>query len=281
MMHASIGRSSALVPLSLSDLEAFDDEPRVRDVRVGEALGFEQARDVRKLIERNLEEIEGFGLARHRGAPISSGKGRITEVQEYWLNEPQALLVCMFARTAKAAEVRRRIIDVFMNWRHARLESPKTTENSIELSLADRIYGATKIANSLANRADPTCQAEHRRVFEQALAWAFKRLGPMKKPAQPCATPQTNKFALPDRDVLADFFEERVIFQKGRKVTARAMFEAYVEWAEREGLDPMTETSFGRRAEAFCPKSMGRVRFYLDCRLIASSSSPAIKGRLS
>jgi hypothetical protein len=108
---------------SLSDLNPeFDGEPRLRDLTIADRLGYERPRDIRKLIERNKEEIESHGaLARHHGAPIISGKGREMDVEEYWLNEAQCLLVCMFSRTAIAAEVRRAVIEVFMAWRRGEL----------------------------------------------------------------------------------------------------------------------------------------------------------------
>jgi hypothetical protein len=37
------------------------------------------------------------------------------------LNEAQALLVCLFSRTGKAAEVRRALIEVFTAWRRGQL----------------------------------------------------------------------------------------------------------------------------------------------------------------
>lgn len=103
------------------DLTILDEEPRVQDLRLAEALGFSQPRDIRKLIDRNKGELELYGLlARHGGAPIRSGKGRLMESLEYWLNEAQALLVCMFSRTDQAARVRRELVEVFMAWRRGK-----------------------------------------------------------------------------------------------------------------------------------------------------------------
>jgi hypothetical protein len=51
-------------------------------------LEFAGPRDIRKLIERNREELERDGTLRHRGAtPISGGP----VATEHWLNEDQAL----------------------------------------------------------------------------------------------------------------------------------------------------------------------------------------------
>ena len=96
------------------DVEVIDEVARICDVRLAEALGFGQVRDIRKIIERNIEELLIHGPSRQRGAMVEIGSGAKREVQEYWLNEQQALLICMFSRTTKAAEVRAQMIDAFM-----------------------------------------------------------------------------------------------------------------------------------------------------------------------
>ncbi|KZC97216.1 hypothetical protein [Thalassospira xiamenensis] len=109
--------------LSASDLNTSiaKDEPRIRDERLGECLGMARPRDIRKLIERNTAELEGFGPLRHRGAMVEIGSRATREVKEYWLNEEQALLICMFARTSRAQAVRREVITVFTAWRQRRM----------------------------------------------------------------------------------------------------------------------------------------------------------------
>ncbi len=109
--------------LSVSDLEKYDNDPmpRICVRRLGECLGFDRPRKIRDLVERNLEELKAYGSTPHRGAMITIGKGGQREVQEYWLNEEQALLICMFARTDRAAEVRREVITVFTAWRKGTL----------------------------------------------------------------------------------------------------------------------------------------------------------------
>lgn len=107
--------------LALRDVVMVDGEPRIKDLILAERLGFDRPRVIRELIDRNKQELEGYGtLAPCRTASIS-GKGRVQEVVEYFLNEGQALLICMFSRTARAAAVRREVIRVFLDWRHGRL----------------------------------------------------------------------------------------------------------------------------------------------------------------
>lgn len=109
-----------LPALTASDLTVMADEPRVRDLDLAERLGFSLARDIRQIIRRNGDELamhgEVFGVT-----PKTSPKGGRPGV-EFWLNEPQALLVCMFSRTPKAAEVRRQVVGVFLAWRRGELD---------------------------------------------------------------------------------------------------------------------------------------------------------------
>lgn len=103
--------------LTIADLKVKAGEPRVLDLRLGELLGFSRAANVRKIIRRNVPELQLHGrLVLHGGASIS-GKGRVAQVDEFYLNEAQAILVAMFSRTPKAAEVRAQVIAVFLAWR--------------------------------------------------------------------------------------------------------------------------------------------------------------------
>ena len=114
--------------LSLSDLRVIsEEEPRLQDLKIAEALGFRRKRVIRELIVRNMAELERFGAV-WRGANISvSGRGRQTEVTEYWLNEEQALLIATLSDAPRAAEVRHMLIKVFVAWRRGQL--PPAPEN--------------------------------------------------------------------------------------------------------------------------------------------------------
>lgn len=104
-------------PLTRSDLREPDAEPRIPDLRLGEALEFDRPRDIRKLIDRNTAELERYGSICAMVAQNDDPRGRGRKGQAYFLNEGQALLICMFARTPKATEVRRQVIEAFMAWR--------------------------------------------------------------------------------------------------------------------------------------------------------------------
>ena len=112
--RASHHKEAVMLNLRVVEIAA---EPRVLDVALAEALGFERPRVIRELIERNRPELQTFGNLPYRTAKLA-GRGRPTT--ECHLNEAQALLVCMFARTPNAAIVRKQVIEVFIAWRQGK-----------------------------------------------------------------------------------------------------------------------------------------------------------------
>ncbi|PRA46641.1 hypothetical protein CQ062_23150 [Ochrobactrum sp. MYb68] len=105
---------------TIADLNTdIDNEPRVQDICLADALGFSRPRAIRQIIDRNEIELDTYGsLATRRG------KSRGQSFTEYFLNEGQALLICMFAKTVAAASVRKALVDVFMEYRLGRAEKP-------------------------------------------------------------------------------------------------------------------------------------------------------------
>lgn len=109
--------------ISPADLKLIDTQPRVMDLRLADALGFDRDRKIRDLIKRSTGELQQHGEVCTTVGQTSQAGGRPS--LEYWLNEPQSLLICMFARTENAAEVRKEIIRVFMDWRAAHAQPQK------------------------------------------------------------------------------------------------------------------------------------------------------------
>lgn len=97
-------------------------EPRISDETLAVVLDCPSARPIRKLALRHRDELSACGVLSHFDAKLgANGRPRRT----YLFNERQALLVCMFARTAKAAEARRAVIDTFAAWRNGTLQPYK------------------------------------------------------------------------------------------------------------------------------------------------------------
>lgn len=100
------------------DLVDIDREPRIPDLTLAGRLGYEKPHSVRKLIERNRDELAAHGLVVTRPSSFfhDGEKSRRTgrPGTAYLLNEGQALVVCALSRTPIAAKVRQDIIAVYM-----------------------------------------------------------------------------------------------------------------------------------------------------------------------
>lgn len=121
--------------ISPTDLHVLDAEPRVQDLRLAEALEFSQPIDIRKLVRRNANELSTYGEVFATVAKTTPNGGRPGE--EFWLNEPQSILICMFSRTDKAAQVRAEIVRVFMEWRRGRRAGGISAEQLLEFPHED------------------------------------------------------------------------------------------------------------------------------------------------
>lgn len=82
------------------DLRLVKNAPRVLDIRLAEALEFAQSRDIRKLIQTNLNELAGYSEVCAVATQTSEQGGR--PGKEYWLTEEQALLICMRSDAPRA-----------------------------------------------------------------------------------------------------------------------------------------------------------------------------------
>ncbi|MBC05681.1 hypothetical protein [Thalassospira sp.] len=198
--------------LSAADLDSTDTkEPRIQDERLGERLGLSRPRDIRKLIDRNRAELEGFGPLAPRWR-----KSRGQDFEEYWLNEAQALLVCTFARTDRAAEVRRELIMVFLAWRRGSLPTrlPRWTPTRGEMrdinSRASQIlqtrFGAVRDALVAQIRADRL--AGHIRPLSD-YAIEPTTLLPSNDPGLPKLDDGQALFCIEGRMVLTDITDAR------------------------------------------------------------------------
>lgn len=102
------------------DLDASsEDEPRVRDVDVASRAGLAQPRDVRRVIEKNWDELSAYGEIRISalGAQFRRGpKGR-----EYWLNEEQATALLAMLKTPLARQLRIALVKLFVAYRRGLL----------------------------------------------------------------------------------------------------------------------------------------------------------------
>lgn len=117
-------------------------EPRALDIDIAERLGFSQPRDIRKLIKRHAAELAGFGAPRWRANKVRSGKGRWQNVEEFLLNEEQALLVSVLSDAPHASDVRAMLIRVFVAWRRGHLAPTQPSDLDVRTNgIARQVNG--------------------------------------------------------------------------------------------------------------------------------------------
>lgn len=130
---------SELVHVNGWDLIIDDDEPRVRDIDIAEHAGLARPRDIRKVIERNREELEAHGklVVRATKARINNVPG-LREVSEYMLNEAQTIAISARLETSQAMQVRIEIIKTTMMWRRS-VKKPTPANIGLDISHGPRI----------------------------------------------------------------------------------------------------------------------------------------------
>lgn len=79
------------------------------------------------------------------------------------------------------------------------------------------------------------------------LAWAVRGCSAWQKQglAPPADVVNATKEYRADMDVFGQFLEERCVVTPGVNVGATAIYEAYKEWCEQEGIHPLTQKIFG------------------------------------
>lgn len=102
------------------DLDVSDaDEPRARDVDIAKRAGLADPHSVRRIIEKNWDELTRYDEIRVSDHDRKSAKGRPSA--EYWLTEDQASHLMLFLRTPKARELRLVMVRVFSAYRRGQL----------------------------------------------------------------------------------------------------------------------------------------------------------------
>ncbi len=173
-----------MISLTIQDLNTtINHEPRIQDILIAERLGFSQVRDIRKLIDRNIDELRSYGevsatsaetpnLPRHGGANTAFSDlhgidantrkaGRPSKT--YFLNEGQALVICALSRTPNAASVRKAIIEVYMAYRKGTLPLNSDLKQLIitaTLFVSDAVGQANHISSRMHNAGYPDSKRE-------------------------------------------------------------------------------------------------------------------------
>jgi hypothetical protein len=109
-----------------------DKEARIRDLELGERLGYAEPRMIRKLISglRDDGHLPGVVCSAAEQTPESLAKGG-RPARVFWLDERSALFVAARSETTSASAVLAEVIDVFVRYRRGELVSPEIAAPSV------------------------------------------------------------------------------------------------------------------------------------------------------
>ncbi|MGK7661136.1 MULTISPECIES: hypothetical protein [unclassified Marinovum] len=159
--------------LSGESLSVIEGDARVSCRRLAKALGFSKLGNLHALVGRHLDELQDFGRV-FLLTQKNSGPGR--PAKSYYLNEHQAVAVCMWANTPKARQARMQIIEVFLAWRRGDLhglavmrqpDAPLSAErprDAFEAS-ADRAEATVRHLRSLSEADEYLRELTHLPIF--------------------------------------------------------------------------------------------------------------------
>lgn len=109
---------SAVLHVNGWTVSEINGEPTVRDTDLAEKLGYSRPRDIRKIIERMIDNGSFVGATPCRTPEVIAGN--LTEV--FYLTQKQALKVISKSETKIADAIMDEVIDVFLAYRKGQLQ---------------------------------------------------------------------------------------------------------------------------------------------------------------
>lgn len=104
-------------------LTPINGEHRVHDLHLADKLGFSEPRMVRNLIKRNHDKLLKFGVC--YAVEQTSGAQGGRPATEFYLNQKQAVFICMKSETERAFDVQIEIVRVFDAYLNGELKPVK------------------------------------------------------------------------------------------------------------------------------------------------------------
>lgn len=227
-------------------LVEYEGEPRVRDVVLGKVLGMARPRKIRELIERHMHVLLKFGTC-----PTMGRVERGNEVQEYQLNEEQAVYIVTQSDAPNALETKVMVVKVFVAWRHGHLapaailpEEVRRTDG-ISRMLAHKVTGIERDVGDIGRAVIELAQEVKALVIA-----SDPRMGAVTSvPALQIAIEQGVKkrprgLSLLIGNALARYCEGKKEFVVHRDIYDRRLFPraAVNEWIAQGGWGPIKDT---------------------------------------
>ncbi|MGX7741553.1 hypothetical protein [Rhodopseudomonas parapalustris] len=213
--------------LTTDDLKVIEGRARLADLRLARALDGKPI-DIRKLIHRRRVELAAYGAL--IGAPAP---GKRTADSEYWLNEQQALVICVLANLPQSAAVHRELIDLFAQHRLTLLRECRL------------IFG------------------------RRAAAKLWRQLGlPAVVGDEPAA--RASRAGEANVDQVKRFLAGATARRPGAQVQSSVLYSAYRTWCDSTGTDVvLTQTMFSRvMSNLGYAKRQSSVMFFVGLTLV-------------
>lgn len=145
-------------------LTPVNGELRIYDLHLAERLGFSQARDIRKIIKRYLDKLLKFGQCATVARCIEIGNGGKQQVEEFYLNQKQAIFVCMKSETDKAADVQVEIVHVFDAYLNGQLAPQPRDTPTLTTEQWNVISDLIRDISLYCRRREGASHAAHERI---------------------------------------------------------------------------------------------------------------------
>lgn len=178
----------ALPALSPTDIDTtINHEPRIRDLRLAEALGMADRHAIRRLIERHMDALGRFGEV-ISDADRKIGRGRPSK--SFYLTKKQALYITAKSDTERAALVTIQMVELFDAVTSGKaLPTPAASLTKADLDAIDRRARELGEVEERRVRAALTADALDRVRQGQPVDVALLLAPPVVRPLLPAPAP--------------------------------------------------------------------------------------------
>jgi hypothetical protein len=143
-------------------LTVIEGDARIADKHLQQVLGYARINDLHRVIRKHEDELADYGPMLCRSGKASSGQTTIA----YYPNEAQATLICMFARTDRAAQARKVIVEVFTAWRRGQLEGIAAPQVDPFAAMRDRVSHVADHLMLIGGMDDVALKATHLPIWK-------------------------------------------------------------------------------------------------------------------
>lgn len=198
-------------------------------------------RSIDQMLRHNGELAPNFGAKLY---PVQTASGATRNVRRFDMDRKGFMLLVMGFSGAKALEIKSRWIDAFdeMEARLKALYLPEAApENDNEDEEAALQLPPLQDAIRIAGLGDT-----YRRIYGvQAAKWIMQRYG-LPAPEPEMLVAGEGIAGLPLISNVSQWLADCCEIDEAARTSARALFDAYVQWCAEKGNIPESQASFGR-----------------------------------